>query len=79
MTEIIIYLLQSASILAVLYTVYWLFLRKDTFFHVNRFYLVGSLLLSLTIPLFDFRLFASGPVSPDRPESLGSQLFLPVV
>jgi TonB family protein len=64
MTEIIIYLLQSAAILAILYTVYWFFLRKDTFFHVNRFYLVTSLLLSLAIPLFDIRLFTSGPVTP---------------
>jgi len=64
MTEIILYLLHSATILAVLYTVYWLFLRKDTFFHVNRFYLMASVLLSLTVPLFDIRLLSAGPVYP---------------
>jgi TonB family protein len=64
MNEIILYLLQSAVILAVLYSVYWLFLRKDTFFHVNRFYLIVSLLLSIVAPLFDFRLLAGGPISP---------------
>jgi len=64
MTEIIIYLLHSASILAVLYSVYWLFLRNDTFFHVNRFYLMTSVLLSLTVPLFDIRLLSAGPVYP---------------
>jgi TonB family protein len=64
MTSFIVYLLQSAALLAVLYTVYWLFLRKDTFFHVNRFYLLSSLVLSLVIPLLDIQIVARGPVSP---------------
>jgi TonB family protein len=58
------YLVQSTVTLIVLYAVYWLFLRRDTFFHVNRFYLVLTLLLSLIMPLFDIRLFLNGPVSP---------------
>jgi TonB family protein len=60
MSRIIIYMLQSAAILAVLYSVFWLFLRKDTFFQVNRFYLLASLALSLTVPLFNFRALAGG-------------------
>jgi len=64
MSNIILYLLQSAAILAVLYSVYWLFLRKDTFFHVNRFYLLTSLTLATLVPLIDFRFLAGGPVSP---------------
>lgn len=64
MSDIIIYLFQSAAILAVMYSVYWLFLRKDTFFHVNRFYLLSSLLLSLVVPLLDISFYARGPVSP---------------
>lgn len=64
MSNFIVYLVHSAAILAVLYTVYWLFLRKDTFFHVNRFYLLASLILSLVIPLLDIRIFSLGPVSP---------------
>jgi TonB family protein len=63
MNDIIPYLVQSAVTLMVLYTVYWLFLRKDTFFQINRFYLLSTLLLSLIIPLFDIRLFSSSPVS----------------
>jgi TonB family protein len=58
MSDFITYLLQSAAILAVLYTVYWLFLRNDTFFHVNRAYLLLTLLLSLTVPLIDLNIFA---------------------
>jgi TonB family protein len=57
MNDLLIYLLQSSAIMAVLYTVYWLFLRKDTFFHVNRGYLLLTILLSLTVPLFDLDLF----------------------
>lgn len=64
MSKIILYLLQSSAILAVLYTVYWLFLRKDTFFHVNRFYLLASMMLSLTVPLFNFRFLAGGTSVP---------------
>ena len=64
MNSYIVYLFQSAALLAVLYTVYWLFLRKDTFFHVNRFYLLFSILLSLVIPLLDIRIIARGPISP---------------
>jgi len=56
MNEIIIYLLQSSAILSAMYLVYWLFLRKDTFFHVNRFYLMTSLIFALIIPLFDIHL-----------------------
>jgi TonB family protein len=63
MNDIIPYLVQSAVTLMVLYTVYWFFLRKDTFFHVNRFYLLLTLLLSLIIPLFDIRIFSNSPVS----------------
>lgn len=64
MINFIIYLLQSAALLAVLYTVYWLFLRNDTFFHVNRFYLLSALVLSLVIPLLDIQIIARGPISP---------------
>jgi TonB family protein len=64
MSNFIVYLVQSAALLAVLYSVYWIFLRKDTFFHVNRFYLLSSMILSLVIPLLDIRIFAQGTISP---------------
>ena len=63
MNEILIYLLKSAAILTVLYTVYWLFLRKDTFFQVNRFYLVNSVVLSLIVPLLELRLWNESSVA----------------
>lgn len=63
MSNILPYLVQSAVTLVVLYTVYWIFLRKDTFFQINRFYLLLTLLLSLIIPLFDIRIFSNSLVS----------------
>lgn len=57
MSNLILYLLQSAVSLILLYLVYWLFLRKDTFFHINRIYLVFSISFSLLIPLLKINLF----------------------
>ncbi len=53
MTSLISYVLESALCLAFFYAVYWAFLRKETFFHLNRLYLVLSLLLSFVIPALD--------------------------
>jgi TonB family protein len=59
-----IYLLQSGICLAGLYTIYRLFLKNETFFMLNRFFLLGSVLVSLLIPLLDFGFpqTVSGPV-----------------
>lgn len=64
MNEVLMYLIQSAAILAVLYSIYWLFLRNDTFFYVNRLYLLTSLLLALIVPLFKIRLWNVEAVTP---------------
>ncbi len=45
-----IYLLETGVCLSLLYLAYWLFLRKETYFNFNRFFLVGSIALSLIIP-----------------------------
>jgi TonB family protein len=45
-----IYLLKSGIALWMFYGVYWLFLRKETFFSLNRFILLGSLAMSLFLP-----------------------------
>jgi TonB family protein len=46
-----IYLLQSGIALWMFYAVYWLLLRKETFFSLNRFILLGSVAISLILPL----------------------------
>lgn len=53
MNAIIIYLIQSAVCLASLYIIYWFFFRRDTFFTANRFYLIGSIILSFILPMFE--------------------------
>ena len=52
-------LLQSSLSIAVIYLVYYVFLRKDTFFKTNSFYLITAIIFSLFIPFIDLsQLFA---------------------
>ncbi len=53
MKEFFLYIVQFSISLAALYAVYWVFLRKDTFFTVNRFYLLGAILFSFIIPFIN--------------------------
>ncbi len=52
MTSFTLYLLESAACLALFYVGFRLFLRKETYFKLNRVYLVSSLLISLILPTF---------------------------
>lgn len=52
MKTLFILLLESSAAMALFYAVYWFFLRKETFFRLNRYYLLGALLLSVLMPLF---------------------------
>ncbi|MCP4550924.1 MAG: M56 family metallopeptidase [Bacteroidetes bacterium] len=61
MNEFFIYLMQSAFSLGALYLIYWFFLRKDTFFSANRFYLIGSIIISFVLPLFKVPVFYDNP------------------
>lgn len=45
-----IYLLQVSTCWIVLYGIYMLFLQKETFFSINRYYLLSALLAGLLIP-----------------------------
>lgn len=56
MINLTFYLIQSGISLALLYALYWLFMRKDTFFGLQRVYLLLSVLLSILLPLFDIKL-----------------------
>lgn len=51
MTRFVIYLFETGLCLSLLYLAYWLFLRKETYFNFNRLFLVGSIVLALTLPL----------------------------
>ncbi len=63
--ETLIYLLKSASILTLFYFVYFIVLRKDTFFSSNRYYLIGGIIASLLLPfvVFTKTIYIDAPVS----------------
>lgn len=51
--EKLIPFVQINLFLGVFYAIYWLFLRKETFHQVNRFYLIGSSIISVILPFAD--------------------------
>ncbi len=53
MNELQVYILESGVCLALFYSIYWLFLKRETFFAVNRLFLILSLPLSFMIPLLN--------------------------
>ncbi len=54
MIKFIIYLFESSVILAVLYILYIALMKKETFFNLNRFFLLGIVVFSLLLPLVSF-------------------------
>lgn len=60
MEGLIPYIIKSSSILFILYGYYWLFLRKQTFFTINRFYLLISLFWGMTLPFVSIEV--TGPM-----------------
>jgi len=62
----ITYLIEVSICWLLFYGIYMLLLSKETFFNINRWYLLSTLILGLTIPLFtvDFTaLFYQEPAS----------------
>jgi len=49
------YLLKSVGILSIFFLTYKVFLQKETFFSINRHYLLGGLLASLLLPFLVFK------------------------
>ena len=61
METIIAYTIKFSISITLLYSVYWFFLRKETFYQLNRIYLVSSILLSLIISAITFKI--TSPIS----------------
>ncbi|MEZ4738632.1 MAG: hypothetical protein R2818_04570 [Flavobacteriales bacterium] len=49
--ELLEYLLASNFVFAIFFAAYMLFLRKETFFHANRAWLLASAALAILLPL----------------------------
>lgn len=58
------YLLESAFCLACLYALYWLFLRRETFFQLNRAYLLLAPVLAFILPALHIPIAQPNPVEP---------------
>ena len=55
-------LLQSVIILGITWVFYNLFLKKEISFKFNRFYLLGTLVLSFIIPFLQFEISNATPI-----------------
>lgn len=51
MNEILVYLFKSGLCLVVFYSFYRIFLQHETFFRLNRIYLIGSIFISFMMPI----------------------------
>ncbi|MBU8893239.1 MAG: M56 family metallopeptidase, partial [Bacteroidales bacterium] len=56
MVKFLLYLFESGLCLSILFMVYLFFFRKETYFRFNRWYLVFTMLLSLSIPFVHLNL-----------------------
>jgi TonB family C-terminal domain len=66
MTSFINYLVESGISLSLFALVYFLFLRKETFFHVNRWFLLVSVVFSAVLPLLHIPFYATQPFMLDE-------------
>jgi len=57
MNNTVNFLIESGISLSVLTLIYVIFLRKETFFRLNRFFLLGSLLFSVLLPFLNIRIY----------------------
>ena len=58
MNNAVNFIIESGVSLSLLAIIYVFFLRKETFFRINRLYLLGSILFSLILPFLKFRIFS---------------------
>lgn len=81
MQTFLIYLLQAGMSLCILYGVYCLFLRKETFYRANRYVLLAQLVLSAVAPLIPISLLlpAGGLAGRILPSGEVFSLLLPAV
>lgn len=52
--EILMYLLKSTAVLTLFFVVYELFLKRETFFAFNRFFLLFGMLIAFSLPAITF-------------------------
>lgn len=60
MLKLLLYLTESGLCLSILFLIYVLFFRKETYFAFNRYYLIGIIIMSSLIPLVHVNLRVKG-------------------
>ena len=63
MNDLILYFVRSGFSFATLYIFYWVFMKKETCFSCNRFYLIFSLLFSALVPFIPNMVAANNLIS----------------
>ena len=58
MNNLVNFIIESGISLSLLALIYMLFLRKETFFRLNRLFLLFSILFSVILPFLHFRVYA---------------------
>lgn len=67
MENIILYLVKANLLIAALFLFYFFFLRNQKFFRINRFFLLGALIISLFLPLIPAMPNFTNPLRQDSP------------
>ncbi|MFK8104854.1 MAG: M56 family metallopeptidase [Saprospiraceae bacterium] len=71
------YLLESSFCLLIFYGFYHVLLRRETFFQINRLYLIVTPILAILIPLLHIDLEA--PVAPELRRGAMEEFIIPVI
>ena len=58
--DLIVFIYESGICLAILFAMYWLFLRRETYFRFNRYYLLSTIIIAFMLPLGNLSLFENG-------------------
>jgi TonB family protein len=59
MNNTLIFIYESAIVMGVLFLFYRLLLRKETYFHFNRYFLLGTVFIACILPFLQLQHFAS--------------------
>lgn len=57
LNNFIVFIYESGICLAVLFAIYWLFLKRETYFRFNRFYLLSIVVVAFALPLLNLGVF----------------------
>ena len=58
--DLVVFIYESGICLAIMFAMYWLFLRRETYFRFNRYYLLSTIIIAFTLPLGNLSLFENG-------------------